>query len=238
MKEEAIKITLNMCSSLAFKKLIDTHPTLIYHQQKISKYYQSKDKNTYWKEILESLQIIAQHTFDVSEVETNTFGDNYSYFSKEWKRILHKDYFPNHEDLIHFFFPTSNTAQAPSHMTTHHQAQFTWKDLGGSQRPFWVNHFSGLHCVIFFVALDSYNLQIQTNEGLKPEFQETLRLFKKLTDAQYFSSTLFVVALNKEKTFTKKIKDCPLDQIPVVSCFLSLTLEKEWRSNLNIFFQN
>lgn len=165
--------------------------------------------NSDWAKARASISVLVKLFISVpSFMETIPKTENYTYFLSNQERILQPDFLPNHVDLVNFSFPTitQNSASVESN-----QVILQIQDLGGkrSERQYWIPKFVGVSGIAFFVDLDAYNETLPKEEGGLPVFEETTRLFKKLTSAQYFAPTPFIVVLNKVTNFAQKIKKVP-----------------------------
>jgi len=84
-------------------------------------------------------------------------------------------------------------------------------DVGGqrSERRKWLNCFVDITAVIFLVAINEYDMVLEEDNKTN-RMEESLKLFTKLTGAQWFESTSFILFLNKSDLFKEKIELSPL----------------------------
>jgi len=87
-------------------------------------------------------------------------------------------------------------------------------DVGGqrSERKKWLSAFNGVHCVIYMVALNEYDIGLEEDENVN-RMVDTLSLWHFLTGSPHLAKTPFMLFLNKSDLFAKKIEDVPLQTV-------------------------
>jgi len=78
----------------------------------------------------------------------------------------------------------------------------TMVDVGGqrSERRKWLNCFVDISAVLFLVALNEYDMVLEEDNKTN-RMEEALKLFTKITGAQWFENTSFILFLNKSELF-------------------------------------
>jgi len=130
------------------------------------------------------------------------------YYVKHALRIAHKEYIPSVEDVIKAKLRTSGIAEVNFNVDT---AEFTMVDVGGqrSERRKWLNCFVDVAAVIFLVAINEYDMVLEEDNKTN-RMEESLKLWTKITGAQWFENTPFILFLNKSDLFEQKITNTSL----------------------------
>jgi len=84
-------------------------------------------------------------------------------------------------------------------------------DAGGqrSERRKWIHCFEGITCVLFVVAVSEYDQNLFEDEKVN-RMHESLLLFDKLCNSQWFANTPFIIFFNKIDKFQDKIGRSPI----------------------------
>lgn len=59
--------------------------------------------------------------------------------------------------------------------------------------------------VIYFVALDDYNMTSIMSEGVPNKMRESLEVFSEVSSSEFFKDTVMILFLNKRDLFEEKI---------------------------------
>jgi hypothetical protein len=139
-----------------------------------------------------------------SESPTATLW-NLSYFMNKIELIATDTYIPNNDDIFRFRQRTSGAA-----ITEFTAAKQVWnfKDAGGqaSERKLWPEIIAtGLHAIIFFVALDEYDSPSDINP-MKTKMEDSLEAWCDLFKLPSVKTSCVLLFLNKIDLFTDKWK--------------------------------
>eukprot|EP00479_Gromia_sphaerica_P012291 TRINITY_DN6411_c0_g1_i1.p1 TRINITY_DN6411_c0_g1~~TRINITY_DN6411_c0_g1_i1.p1 ORF type:complete len:137 (-),score=21.26 TRINITY_DN6411_c0_g1_i1:149-559(-) len=79
--------------------------------------------------------------------------------------------------------------------------------VGGqrNERNKWIHIFEGYSGVIFFAAINEYDLTL-FEDNYSNRFQETLNLFDQILNSRWFVNSNFVLFLNKIDLLKEKLK--------------------------------
>jgi len=131
-----------------------------------------------------------------------------SYYVKNAHRFAKKDYTPTQDDVIRAKLKTTGISELSFSVEN---IEFTMVDVGGqrSERRKWLNCFTEVSAVIFLVAMNEYDMVLEEDDKTN-RMEESLKLFTKITGAQWFENTAFILFLNKSDLFEEKILRTPL----------------------------
>jgi len=131
-----------------------------------------------------------------------------AYYIKHAGRFARRDYIPTQDDVIRAKLRTTGISEITF---TVGATEFTMVDVGGqrSERRKWLNCFVDISAVIFLVAINEYDMLLEEDNKTN-RLEESLKLFTKLTGAQWFEGTSFILFLNKSDLFEEKIVKSPL----------------------------
>uniref|UniRef100_A0A6B2L7U7 Uncharacterized protein n=1 Tax=Arcella intermedia TaxID=1963864 RepID=A0A6B2L7U7_9EUKA len=132
------------------------------------------------------------------------------YYVQHCRRFAKKDYLPTQDDVIRAKLRTTGIIETVFTVGT---TEFTMVDVGGqrSERRKWLNCFAGIAAVIYLVALNEYDMVLEEDNKTN-RMEESLKLFQKLTGAEWFQNTSFILFLNKSDLFKEKIGRKPLSE--------------------------
>jgi len=136
------------------------------------------------------------------------FTESLRYAIANLDRISKDDWQPTNDDVLHIRQRTTGIVE------THFQVekyQWTLIDVGGQkvERRKWIHSQQNLTAVIFFAALDEYD--VQNEEAGKFGIDESLDVWADTINTETFSSGLPIfLFLNKSDIFEDKIKHVPL----------------------------
>jgi len=132
------------------------------------------------------------------------------YYFKQALRFARNDFLPTPEDVLRAKLRTSGIVELNFSLGG---ANFTLIDVGGqrSERRKWLNCFVDITAVLFLVALNEYDMVLEEDNKTN-RIEESLKLFTKITGAQWFENTPFILFMNKSDLFDEKIKKKPLSE--------------------------
>ncbi|KAJ3436761.1 guanine nucleotide-binding protein g(o) subunit alpha [Anaeramoeba flamelloides] len=130
--------------------------------------------------------------------------DSSNYYLDEIDRIADSDYVPSDRDILNCRVPTTGVNEIQFKF-----GDIPWKviDVGGqrSERRKWIHQFDDVTLIIYVVATSEYNQQLFEDESVN-RMQESLTLFTKTANNEYFKEKNCVIFFNKMDLFEKKIK--------------------------------
>jgi len=147
--------------------------------------------------------------FDRSnEIQLPGGSSGTAYYIKHALRFAKKDYVPTQDDVIRAKLRTTGISEITF---TVENLEFTMVDVGGqrSERRKWLNCFVDISAVIFLVAINEYDMVLEEDYKTN-RMEESLKLWTKITGAQWFENTSFILFLNKSDLFEEKIRKAPL----------------------------
>jgi len=154
-----------------------------------------------------------------------------AYYIKNAHRFSKKDFLPTQDDVIRAKLRTTGISEIIFNVEN---IEFTMVDVGGqrSERRKWLNCFVDISAVIFLVAMNEYDMVLEEDNKTN-RMEESLKLFTKITGAQWFENTSFILFLNKSDLFDEKIRKAPLrEHFEDYDAFVS-ELVKEKKEELN-----
>ncbi|KAJ6231293.1 g protein alpha i subunit [Anaeramoeba flamelloides] len=136
--------------------------------------------------------------------------DTANYFFDTIDAITNKDYKPTNQDILFCRIPTTGVNQM-----SFDQNNTLWKiiDVGGqrSERRKWIHQFENVDLLIYIVALSEYDQKLFENLDIN-RLRESLELFGKISNNNYFENKNCVLFFNKIDLFEDKIKTVDLKQ--------------------------
>jgi len=145
-----------------------------------------------------------------NEIQLPGGASGTTYYVEHAIRFSKRDYLPTQDDVIRAKLRTTGITEVTFNVGS---TEFTMVDVGGqrSERRKWLNCFVDITAVIFLVAINEYDMVLEEDNKTN-RMEESLKLFQKLTGAQWFESTSFILFLNKSDLFSEKIKNKPLKE--------------------------
>eukprot|EP01103_Thecamoeba_quadrilineata_P006175 TRINITY_DN15902_c0_g1_i1.p1 TRINITY_DN15902_c0_g1~~TRINITY_DN15902_c0_g1_i1.p1 ORF type:complete len:342 (+),score=78.79 TRINITY_DN15902_c0_g1_i1:90-1115(+) len=143
-----------------------------------------------------------------SQSSSFQLNDSAKFFFEEIDRIAADGFVPNEPDILRCRGKTTGIIETDFILDGYH---FKVVDVGGqrSERKKWVNCFQDVTAVLFCVALSEYDLKMY-EESTTNRMDESLRVFKEISNNRWFSDTPMILLLNKKDLFEEKIKEVPL----------------------------
>jgi len=145
-----------------------------------------------------------------NEIQLPGGASGTTYYVEHAMRFANRGYLPTQDDVIRAKLRTTGITEVTFNVG---QTEFTMVDVGGqrSERRKWLNCFVDISAVIFLVAINEYDMVLEEDNKTN-RMEESLKLFQKLTGAQWFESTSFILFLNKSDLFKEKIQKKPLKE--------------------------
>jgi len=133
------------------------------------------------------------------------------YYFANVLRFASDDFQPTFEDILKARRKTSGVIET---VFDHDGTQFTLVDVGGqrSERKKWLHCFSTVTAVIFLAAINEYDMLLEEDSNTN-RLVESLKLWKALTSSEFFTTTPFILFLNKSDLFREKLQVSPLSEI-------------------------
>ncbi|XBW36749.1 hypothetical protein QEN19_002326 [Hanseniaspora menglaensis] len=118
------------------------------------------------------------------------------------------DYLASDTDILKGRIKTSGITETDFQINS---MEFKVLDAGGqrSERRKWIHCFEGITCVLFVVAVSEYDQMLFEDERVN-RMHESLLLFDKLCNSQWFANTPFIIFFNKIDIFKEKIGKSPI----------------------------
>lgn len=118
------------------------------------------------------------------------------------------DYLASDIDILKGRIKTSGITETVFQVNTR---EFKVLDAGGqrSERRKWIHCFEDITCVLFVVAVSEYDQMLFEDEKVN-RIHESLLLFDRLCNSQWFANTPFIIFFNKIDIFQEKIGKSPI----------------------------
>lgn len=145
----------------------------------------------------------------MAQVGKFEFTESLAYVMENVDRISSADWTPTNQDVLHVRQRTTGMVE-----TQFKVDKYTWTivDVGGQkvERRKWVHSQQGMNALIFFVALDEYDVQSEDEPG-KTKMEEALDIWDETINSENLAPNLPVILfLNKKDLFAEKIETTPL----------------------------
>jgi len=144
--------------------------------------------------------------------------DAFSYYMKNFERIVAPDFQPSEEDSLMARVRTTGivVSELESKVVKVNpddpaSIKFQIVDVGGqrNERKKWMHCFDDVKAVLFVASLAGYN-QVMYEDNAMNRMTEDLMLFEEMTKKDIFANTPFFLFLNKKDLFEVMIRDKPL----------------------------
>ncbi|KAJ3424311.1 guanine nucleotide-binding protein g(o) subunit alpha [Anaeramoeba flamelloides] len=136
--------------------------------------------------------------------------DSTDYFLDNIKRIAEEDYIPTERDMLNCRIPTTGVNEISFKF-----GEIPWSviDVGGqrSERRKWIHQFEDVTLIIYVVAASEFNQKLYEDESIN-RIIESLTLFRKTANNEFFKEKNCVIFLNKIDLFREKIKKYDLSE--------------------------
>jgi len=154
--------------------------------------------------------------------------DSLSYFMepKNFERVCNNDYIPTDEDMLLCRYRTTGVIDMKFTIKT---TTFHIFDVGGqkSERKKWIHCFDNVKAVIFVASLACYD-ELMFEDNTTNAMIDSLNLFEKVLNLQWFDDTSMILFLNKDDLFQNKIIN--IDK-PLSMAFPELNNKPNFNSN-------
>ncbi len=129
-------------------------------------------------------------------------------FLKNYQRILDAEYEPSKADLLQVKRVTMDITDTIFYIENKilHVVDVMGLKKG---RLAWPKYFSQCNCVMFFAALDCYDLAVPEEPEMNAMI-DTINLFQNVVDHPSLVDVPIVLFLNKRDLFEKKVKRVPI----------------------------
>ena len=140
----------------------------------------------------------------VWDEDLSSVGESASYFFGQLERISSPNYIPSVEDVLRVRVKTTGVGEIAFDIA---DVGFRMVDVGGqrSERRKWIHCFQNVNAVIFFVAINEYNMKLIEDPSVN-RMQEAIALFDEIANSRWFESSAVILFLNKQDLFQEKIK--------------------------------
>jgi len=147
--------------------------------------------------------------------------DAFSYYMKNFERIVAPDFLPSEEDSLMARVRTTGivVSELESKVVKVNpddpaSIKFQIVDVGGqrNERKKWMHCFDDVKAVLFVASLAGYN-QVMYEDNAMNRMTEDLTLFEEMTQKDIFANTPFFLFLNKKDLFEVMIRDKPINAL-------------------------
>jgi len=147
--------------------------------------------------------------------ETYNYRDQYfqlndtaSYFFEQLERIMTESYVPTLQDVLRARVRTTGIVEA---RVKFEDMYLRLLDVGGqrSERRKWIHAFDKVAAVLFCASLSEYDQTLREDANVN-RMQESLLLFREISNSKYFLKSALILFLNKTDLFDGKIATSPL----------------------------
>lgn len=135
--------------------------------------------------------------------------DSAPYFFDRIEVVGQPNYVPDQDDILRARLRTSGIVEKELAI---HKTLFRFVDVGGqrNERRKWIHCFEGVTSIVFVVAISEYD-QLLFEDNQTNRLQESLEVFKGVTNNEFFVSTPMILFFNKIDLFTTKLPRVPLE---------------------------
>jgi len=135
-------------------------------------------------------------------------NDSTAYFFGRLDDIGKLGYVPTEQDVLRTRVPTTGIVENEFAIEGN---VFRMFDVGGqrSERKKWIHCFENVTAVLFVAAISAYDQVLYEDEQTN-RMVESLGLFEKMCNNEWFENTAMILFLNKDDIFKEKIKEIPL----------------------------
>eukprot|EP00967_Tisochrysis_lutea_P121109 scaffold199278_cov33-Tisochrysis_lutea.AAC.2 len=130
-------------------------------------------------------------------------NDSADYYFEAVQRIANPRYLPTTDDVLHSRVRTTGIVQSDFRI---HSTTFTMFDVGGqrNERRKWIHCFDHVNAVCFVAAISEFD-QVLYEDPTQNRLDESLELFKQVSNSKWFRDTSIILFLNKKDLFEKKL---------------------------------
>lgn len=133
--------------------------------------------------------------------------DALAYYMNKIEEVGSASYTPDNQDILRTRVRTSGIVEENFVING---TKVSMYDVGGqrSERRKWMHKFEDVTAVIYVVAISEYD-QLVFEDNTTNRQEESLQLFEKVYDSEYFRHLSFILFLNKEDLFIEKLPVFP-----------------------------
>lgn len=133
--------------------------------------------------------------------------DALAYYMAKIDEIASSEYEPDNQDILRTRVRTSGIVEENFVING---TKVSMYDVGGqrSERRKWMHKFEDVTAVIYVVAISEYD-QLVFEDNTTNRQQESLQLFEKVYNSEFFRELSFILFLNKEDLFKEKLPVFP-----------------------------
>jgi len=138
--------------------------------------------------------------------------DSSAYFWDSVDRIAAPNFVPTEKDILLVRYRTTGVIEQKFEMKRN---MFHVFDVGGqkSERKKWIHCFEMVTAVIFVASLSCYD-EVMFEDEEKNSMSDSIELFGKICNNEYFKETAMILFLNKKDLFAEKIRTVPITECP------------------------
>jgi len=178
-------------------------------QEGLTELLQRREEGQPWtidKGVAEQVKVLIQDPAILNTINRKSefqLLDSAMYFLNSVDRIAESNYIPSKEDVLRARSITTGINTVPFQVA---KLKFELVDVGGqrSERKKWIHVFDQVTAVMFIIALSEYD-QVLYEDASVNRMRESLSLFQQMLSSPFFSSTPFILFLNKQDIFEEKI---------------------------------
>jgi len=131
--------------------------------------------------------------------------DSVQFFLDHLDEVMQEDYVPSVKHVLHVRVKTTTiyTQDIPLRDNT----TLRMIDVGGQRcyREKWIHYFDNAVTVIFITSLSEFDLKLEEDQSVS-RTNESLSLFQRIVENQFFINTCIILFLNKKDLMRKKLK--------------------------------
>lgn len=130
------------------------------------------------------------------------------YLMSKLSTLADPGYIPSFQDVLRSRAATSGIVETPFEVEG---SRFVMIDVGGqrNERKKWIHCFEGVTSVIYIASLSCYDQKLFEDETVNA-MHESLELFEKTINLDWFSKTDVILFLNKSDLFREKLAKTPI----------------------------
>lgn len=130
-------------------------------------------------------------------------NDSADYYFEAILRIANPRYLPTTDDVLRSRVRTTGIVQSDFKINN---TTFTMFDVGGqrNERRKWIHCFDHVNAVCFVAAISEFD-QVLYEDDSQNRLDESVDLFKQVSNSKWFKNTSVILFLNKKDLFEKKL---------------------------------
>lgn len=130
--------------------------------------------------------------------------DSVQYFLDNLEQVLEVNYIPTIEHVLHVRVKTTSIYNQDIPLKGGGTLRMI--DVGGQRnyRERWIHYFDNVVTIIFITSLSEFNLKLEEDQNVS-RTEESLGLFEKIVENQFFVNTCVILFLNKKDLLQQKL---------------------------------